>query len=75
MRIRLLLAGFAVSLLLLISGCGQDKTQSPEPASKGPAVTKPASMTEPETVETKTTELEVEETEEAAPKLPPTLKE
>ena len=75
MRIGLLSAGFVVSLLLLISGCGQDKTQSPEPASKGPAVTKPASMTEPETVEIKTTELELEETEESAPKPPPTLKE
>ena len=75
MRIGLLLAGFVVSLLMLISGCGQDKAKSPEPASKEPAVTKPASTTKPENVEIKTTEPELEETEEAAPKPPPTLME
>ena len=63
MRIGLLLAGFVVSMLMLVSGCGQDTNQSAKPASEGPAVTKPASMTKPESVEIKTTEPELEETD------------
>ena len=84
MRTKLLSAGFVVSLLMLISGCGQGTSQSTEPASKGPEVTKPVSKepevtdhtaTEPEIVEPKTTEREVEAPEESEPKPPPTLKE
>ena len=78
MRARLLSAGFVVSLLMLVSGCGQDTNQSTEPASKGSEVTKPAlnkpEVTEPEIVKPKTTERKVEEAEEAGPKPPPTLK-
>ena len=84
MRTTLLSAGFVVSLLMFIGGCGQDTSQSTEPASKEPEVTKPApkepevtdhTAKEPEIVEPKTTEREVDDSEESEPKPPPTLKE
>ena len=83
MRTTLLSAGFVVSLLMLIGGCGQDTSQSTEPGAKEPEVIKPVSKEsevtdhtarEPEIVEPKTTEREVEDSEESPPKPPPTLK-
>ncbi len=55
MAAKLLYAGFAISLLVLVMGCGQAPTEPTEPAATEPAATEP----------------EVEEVEEIEPIAPP----
>ena len=86
MRARLLFAGSVISLLVLISGCGNDTSQPADPASNGSGTNDPGTTdhgtTEPGTTEPGTTEpgttdpgTTVPEVEEADPKPPPVLAE
>ena len=86
MYLKLLTAASAISLLVLISGCGTETTQPAGPASTGsetsapevtgpettePEVTEPAA-TEPETTEPSDEDLDVKP-EEVEPAPPPVL--
>ena len=84
MRARLMFAGSVISLLVLVSGCGDDTSQPTEPASNGSDVIDPApgdsgpidpGPTDPLVTEPKAPEPEVQEPEEFEPKSPPVLNE
>ncbi len=79
MATKLLSAGFAILLLVLVIGCGQAPIEPTEPVATEPEATEPVATepeaTEPVATEPLATEPEVEDAEEFEPIAPPVPKQ